>query len=72
MANWLSSVWLKVAFAGAFVILLIGAVLKLIGVGRKAERADRAKVDQVVRNRVDAARPPESGETAKSLQDGKF
>ncbi len=70
--GWLTGLWAKVVFVGAFVGLVLLGALKLIGIGRKAEKADRAQADQVVRNRVDAVRPPEAGETQKSLQEGKF
>mgnify|MGYP003660897308 CR=1 FL=1 len=59
---WLSGIWAKVAFVGAFVGLLLIAVLKLIGIGRKAERAETAeRINQQatearnVENRVDGA-----------------
>lgn len=59
---WLSGLWAKVAFAGAFIGLVLLACLKLIGVGRKAERADtlervtqQAKEARDVENRVDGA-----------------
>lgn len=69
---WLTGLGGKLAFAGAFVLVVLMACLKLIGIGRKAEQGERAKADQVVRNRVDAVKPPETGETSKSLEDGKF
>lgn len=40
MPTFLAGIWAKVAFVGAFVGLLLIAVLKLIGIGRKAERAE--------------------------------
>ncbi len=72
MPAWLSGLGAKLAIAAAFVGLVLLAVLKLIGIGRKAEKADRAKADQVVRDRVDAVRPPEAGETEDRLNKGKF
>lgn len=69
---WLTGLGTKLLVAGAFVLMLLGAVLKLIGIGKKVEQADRAKADHVVRDRVDAVEPPKPGETEKSLQDGKF
>lgn len=65
---WLSGIWAKVAFVGAFVGLLLIAVLKLIGIGRKAERAETAervneqvKEARNVENRVDGAGADELG-----------
>lgn len=63
---WLGGIWTKVLIAGAFVLLALGAVLKLIGIGRKQEQANqfkregdmRRKADEVER-RVDAAGPDE-------------
>lgn len=72
MPAWLTGLGAKLAIATAFVGLALLACLKLIGIGRKAEKADRAQADQVVRDRVDAVRPPAAGETSKSLEEGKF
>ncbi len=69
---WLSGLGLKLIAAGAVVLAILVAVLKLIGIGRKEAEADRAKADQAVRNRVDAVQPPAPGETEKSLEQGKF
>ncbi len=37
---WLAGIWGKVVFGAVFVGLLLLACLRLIGIGRKAERAD--------------------------------
>lgn len=66
MPTFLAGIWAKVAFVGAFVGLLLLAVLKLIGIGRKAERAEtaervneQAREARNVENRVDGASPAE-------------
>lgn len=68
MPPFLAGIWAKVAFVGAFVGLLLLAVLKLIGIGRKAERAETAervneqvKEARNVENRVDGAGADELG-----------
>lgn len=68
MPAWLAGIWAKVAFAAAFVGLLLLAVLKLIGIGRKAERAftaarvnEQVKEARDVENRVDGAGADELG-----------
>lgn len=65
---WLSGLWAKVAFGAAFVGLLLLAVFRLIGIGRKAERAETAervneqvKEARNVENRVDGAGADELG-----------
>ena len=40
MPTFLAGLWAKVAFAGAFVGLLLLAAFRLIATGRKAERAE--------------------------------
>ncbi|HEY1035027.1 MAG TPA: hypothetical protein VGE09_08600 [Pseudoxanthomonas sp.] len=59
---WLSGLWAKVAFVGAFVGLLLLAAFRLIGIGRKVERGATAeRINEQVRearnveNRVDGA-----------------
>ena len=59
---WLSGLWAKIAFVGAFIGLLLLAAFRLIATGRKAERAETAeRVNQQVKesrnveNRVDGA-----------------
>ncbi len=42
MPPFLASLWAKVAFVGAFVGLLLLAVFRLIGIGRKQERGEAA------------------------------
>lgn len=66
MTALLSGIWTKVAIAGAFVLILLGAVLKLIGVGKSQEKAAQAARDAQARRtsdeverRVDAAGPDE-------------
>lgn len=61
-------IWAKVAFVGAFVGLVLLGCLKLIGIGRKAERAETAervneqvKEARNVENRVDGAGADELG-----------
>lgn len=65
---WLSGLWAKVAFVGAFVGLLLLAVFRLIGIGRKQERAEatartheQVKEARNVENRVDGAGADELG-----------
>lgn len=60
--GFLSGLWGKVVFGAVFVGLLALACLKLIGIGRKAERAEATeRVNQQVKeardveNRVDGA-----------------
>jgi len=62
----LSGLWQKVAFAAAFIGLLLLAVLRLIGMERKQERAEatervnqQAKEARNVENRVDGANAAE-------------
>ena len=64
LPGWLTGIGMKLAVAGAFVLLLLGAVLKLIGIGRKAEKAEaQTKIlkDVEVRHEVDrtVAREPD-------------
>lgn len=51
----LAGLWQKVAFVAAFVGLLLLAVLKLIGIGRKAEQADQATRNLKSRRAADEA-----------------
>lgn len=67
------SKWMGYAIAA---FAAVGAVLIVIGrafsAGKASEKADRAKADQVVRDRVDAVQPPAAGETEKALREGQF
>lgn len=62
MPTFLAGIWAKVAFVGAFVGLLLLAVFRFIGIGRKQERAEatartheQVKEARNVENRVDGA-----------------
>ena len=62
--SFLTDVWAKVVFGAVFVGLLLLAVLKLIGIGRKVERGEaNTRIDRNVetRNEVDrsVARVPD-------------
>lgn len=57
-------------FAAVAAVLLV--IARAFSAGKASEKADRAKADQVVRDRVDAVRPPEAGETEDSLKSGRF
>ena len=72
MPAWLTGIGAKLAVAGAIALAVLLACLKLIGIGRDQEKGKRAQADKVVRDRVDAVRPPEAGETEDSLNKGKF
>lgn len=68
-------IWAKVAFVGAFVGLILLGCLKLIGIGRKAERADQLQRNAKAQERIndaDARGPRTSGDVDKRLSDGTF
>lgn len=55
IGQWFAGIWLKVAFAAVFVAMLLMAVLRLIGIGRKAEQADQARRNIEARRDADEA-----------------
>jgi hypothetical protein len=55
MPTFLAGIWAKVAFGAAFVGLLLLAVFRLIGIGRKAEQADQARRNIEARRDADEA-----------------
>jgi membrane protein implicated in regulation of membrane protease activity len=57
-------------FAAVAAVLIV--IARAFSAGKASEKGERAKADQVVRDRVDAVRPPEAGETEKSLREGQF
>lgn len=57
-------------FAAVVAVLIV--IGRAFSAGKASEQASRAKADQVVRDRVDAVRPPEAGETEDSLRKGRF
>ena len=73
---WLGSIfagiWAKLAIAGAIVLGLLAAIGIIRKGGADAERVKRQKADQIVRDRVDAVKPPAAGETESRLKDGEF
>lgn len=75
MPTFLAGIWAKVAFVGAFVGLLLLAVFRLIGIGRKQERADQLQRNAKAQERItdaDARGPRNSGDVDKRLSDGTF
>lgn len=68
----LSGIWGKLAAAAAIVFGALAVIGRLKKAGRDEERVARQKADQVVRDRVDAVRPPQQGETVKALEEGRF
>jgi hypothetical protein len=55
IGQWFAGIWLKVAFAAVFVAMLLMAVLRLIGIGRKTEQADQARRNIEARRDADEA-----------------
>jgi len=66
ITNLFGGIWARVVAGGLILLAILAAVLKLIGAGRAAERADQLKRNAEARrksdevdNRVDAAGPAE-------------
>jgi hypothetical protein len=66
---------LKLAAAGAIALAVLAAVLKLIGIGRKAERAETQARAIKTKGRMDdanAAGPHTARDVDEQLRNGKF
>lgn len=72
---WLTGLGVKLLLAGAFMLVLLGAVLKLIGIGRSQERGAQAQRTVETQKRItdaDAAGPRTADDVDKRLHDGTF
>lgn len=75
MGALLSGIWSKIVFGAVFVGLLLLAVLKLIGAGKKIEQAEQAKRNDTTRRRMedaDARGPRSADDVDKRLRSGEF
>ena len=75
MPPFLAGIWAKVAFVGAFVGLLLIAVFRLIGIGRKQERAEQLQRNAQAQERItdaDARGPRNASDVDRRLSDGTF
>lgn len=75
MPAFLAGIWSKVAFAGAFVGLVLLVVFRLIGIGRKQERADQLQRNAKAQERItdaDARGPRNADDVDRRLSDGTF
>lgn len=73
--TWLAGIWGKVVFGAVFVGLLLLACLRLIGIGRKAERADQIQRNAETQERItnaDARGPRTASDVDRRLSDGTF
>ena len=69
MPTFLAGIWAKVAFVGTFVGLLLIAALKLIGIGRKAERGEAAMTSLQRTREANNARAQASQPVSKEVED---
>lgn len=72
---WLSGIWAKIVFGAVFVGLIALACLRLIGIGRKAERADQLQRNAETQERItnaDARGPRTASDVDRRLSDGTF
>ena len=75
MPTFLAGIWGKVVFVAAFVGLVLLACLRLIGIGRKAERADQIQRNAETQERItnaDARGPRTASDVDRRLSDGTF
>ena len=75
MPSFLAGIWAKVVFGAVFVGLLALACLRLIGIGRKAERADQLQRNAETQERItnaDARGPRTASDVDRRLSDGTF
>jgi hypothetical protein len=69
MPAWLTGIGAKIALAAAFVGLVLLAVLRLIGIGRKAERGEAAIKGMERTQEANEARQKASQPVSKEAED---